>query len=115
VAERSIYCIKVEKEVEYREFISASFRHISISGFRVRASRASFVAFLQSLAPDIASLDLKFRRNRPNRGRDIVIFRFFPDGGRPPSWICNARVWTTHERHLDIFITVQNLVGIDTV
>ena len=33
------------------------FCHISTSGFRVRASRAYFVAFLQTLAPDIASPD----------------------------------------------------------
>jgi len=25
------------------------------------------------------------------------------------------RVWTTHEGHLVVFITVQNLVGIDAV
>jgi len=42
-------------------------------------------------------------------------FRFFQDGGRPPSWICDARIWTTHEGHLVVFITVQNLVGIDAV
>jgi len=42
-------------------------------------------------------------------------FRFFQDGGRPPSWICDARVWTIHEGHLVVFITVQNLVGIDAV
>jgi len=33
------------------------FRHISTSGFRVRASWASLTPFVQSLAPDIASLD----------------------------------------------------------
>jgi len=42
-------------------------------------------------------------------------FRFFQDGSRPPSWICNAVVGTTHVGHLVVFITVQNLVGIDTV
>jgi len=57
----------------------------------------------------------KFCRNRLNRGWDIVIFRFFQDGGRPPSWICNACVGTTHKGHLVVFITVQNLVGIDAV
>ena len=40
---------------------------------------------------------------------------FFQDGGRPPSWICDECVWTTHEGHLVVFITVQNLVGIDAV
>ena len=47
--------------------------------------------------------------------RRYVSFRFFQDGGRPPSWICNACVGTTHEWHLVVFITVQNLVGIDAV
>ena len=37
----------------------------------------------------------------------MVIYRFFQDGGRPPSWICNAWVVTTHERHLVVFITVK--------
>jgi len=40
---------------------------------------------------------------------------FFKDGGRPPSWICVAYVGTTHEGHLVVCITVQNLVGIDAV
>jgi len=43
------------------------------------------------------------------------VFRFFKDGGRSPSWIYDARVSTTHEEHLVAFITLQNLVGIDTV
>jgi len=45
----------------------------------------------------------------------MAIFRFFQDGGCPPSWICDACVGTTHEGHLVVFITVQNLVGIDAV
>jgi len=49
----------------------------------------------------------KFCRNRSIRCRDIA-FLVFQDGGRPPSWICCARVWTTHEEHLVVFITVQN-------
>jgi len=40
-------------------------------------------------------------------------FRFFQDGGCPPSEICYGRVRTTHEGYLVVFITVQNLVGID--
>ena len=47
--------------------------------------------------------------------RDVTIFRLFQDVGRPPSWICDACVETTHEGHLMVFITVQNLVGIDRV
>jgi len=45
----------------------------------------------------------------------LVIFRFIQDGGRPPACICDACVGTTHERRLVVFITVQNLVGIDAV
>jgi len=45
----------------------------------------------------------------------MAIFRFFQDGVRTPSWICDACVWTTHEGHLVVSITVQNLVGIDAV
>jgi len=57
----------------------------------------------------------KFCQNRLIRGRGMAILRFLQDGGRPPSWICNACVGTTHEGHLVVFITVQNLVGIDAV
>jgi len=41
----------------------------------------------------------------------MATFRLFKDGGRPPSWICGARVWTTLEEYLVGFIAVQNLVG----
>jgi len=57
----------------------------------------------------------KFRVDRSNRCWDMAIFRFVQDDGRPPSWICDERVWTTHEGHLVVFMTVQNLVGIDAV
>jgi len=42
-------------------------------------------------------------------------FPFLQYGGFPPSWICDALVWTTHEGNLVVFTTVQNLVGIDAV
>jgi len=57
----------------------------------------------------------KFCRNHSDCGQDMAIFQFFQDGGRPPSWICYVCVWTTHEGHLVVFITVQNLVGMDAV
>ena len=60
-------------------------------------------------------LRAKFCQIRSNRGQDRTIFRFFQDGGRPPSWICYACVGTTHEWHLVVFITVQNVVGINAV
>jgi len=42
-------------------------------------------------------------------------FIVLQDYGCPPSWIRGARVWTTHEWHLVVFSTLENLVGIDTV
>jgi len=57
----------------------------------------------------------KFRGDQSNHCWDMVVFLFFEDGGRPQAYICDARLWTTHERHLVVFMTVQNLVGIDTV
>jgi len=45
----------------------------------------------------------------------MAIFRFFKDGGGPPSCICNEYVKTTHGGHLVVFIAVQNLVGINAV
>jgi len=45
----------------------------------------------------------------------MAIFRFSQDDGRAPSWICDARVWTTHEEYLVVFIAVRNLIGIAVV
>jgi len=38
---------------------------------------------------------------------------FFQNGGRSPSWICWARIGTTHDDYLVISVVVQNLVEID--
>jgi len=38
---------------------------------------------------------------------EMMIFRFFPDGGRRPSWIYYMSDWTSHEGRLVVFITVQ--------
>ena len=51
---------------------------------------------------------------RPKYG-NFSIFPRWRRSGPPPSSICNACVGTTHEGHLLVFITVQNLVGIDAV
>jgi len=40
---------------------------------------------------------------------------FFQNGGRPPSWICWARIGITHNDYVVVFVTVQNLVRIDAV
>ena len=40
----------------------------------------------------------KFCAKRSRRcGSKIWPFSIFQDGGRPPSWICYTRVWTTYE------------------
>jgi len=57
----------------------------------------------------------QFRGDRSNRCWDKAIFRFAQYGGCPPSWVCCARVWTTREEHLVVFVIVQNLVGISAV
>ena len=41
-------------------------------------------------------------------------FLFFQDDGRSSYWICDARVWTTYDRYLVVFITAK-FVAIDTV
>jgi len=58
---------------------------------------------------------VKFRGNGSISGRDVAMSRFFHYGGRPPSWICDACVGSTHEWHLAVFITLQNLVEMDAV
>jgi len=40
---------------------------------------------------------------------------FFQNGGRPPSWICRARIGTTREDYVVVFIVEENLVGIAAV
>ena len=60
----------------------------------------------------------KVRRNRSNyRGRDMAIFRFLQDGGRPAVRHLGfvMHVLAPHDGHLVVFITVQNVVGIDAV
>ena len=58
---------------------------------------------------------VKFLCDRSNRCWGMAIFRFSQNCGRPPSWICYVPDWTTYNEYLMVFITVQNLVEIDTV
>jgi len=39
-------------------------------------------------------------------------FYFFQDVGCPPSWICEAHFVTTHSEYLQVFILMQDLIGI---
>ena len=45
----------------------------------------------------------------------MATLSFLQYGGRPPSWICCARVRTTQQEYLVVSIVVQNLVGIGVV
>jgi len=110
---------------QYFYFRSKIWRHhrlLGLDGQEVRPNRSKRGRVMAILNFSVATLNrvelhhhAKCRRNRLNRGWNITISRFFQDGGRPPSWICNACVGNTHEGHLVDFITVQNLVGIDAV
>ena len=59
----------------------------------------------------------KFRQNRSNRSWDITLFYVFKMAAiRHLGLVVRVSgVGTTHEGHLVVFITVQNLVGIDAV
>jgi len=57
----------------------------------------------------------KFRTDRLNFCGDNGRFSIFQEGGRPPSSICFTCIWSIHEEHLLVFVTVQNLVGIGAV
>jgi len=61
-----------------------------------------------------ASPRQSFRSYQSNRCQYMAIYIFFQYGGRPSSWTCCARVWTTHEEHV-VFMVVQNLVVIGAV
>ena len=80
-------------------------RHLGFLKFQIFNGRGGQEGRTTS-ACQISSKSRKLRLRYNN-------FRLFQDGGRPPSWICNACVVTTHEEYLVVFITVQNLVGID--
>jgi len=53
---------------------------------------------------------VEFCSNQCNRFPDIVIYQFC---FKMAALICYARIWTSHEEHLVVFIVGQNLVGID--
>ena len=57
----------------------------------------------------------KFGQNRSNRGRDMTIFEFSKMAAVRHLGFCDACFRTTHEGHLVVFITAQNLVSIDAV
>jgi len=54
-----------------------------------------------------SSCHISWRSVKPLlRYGDFSIFPRWRPSGHPPSLICDAHVWTTHEWHLVVFITV---------
>ena len=113
--------VELHQHAKFRQNRSNCGRDMAIFLFfnMVAAAISDFWSFKFFNSLNVEDVELrqpaKFRQNRSIRDRDITICRFFQHGGRPPSWICNACVGTTHEGHLVVFITVQNMVGIDAV
>jgi len=88
----------------FRLFIMAAVRHLEflkVRNLTYRSDREGQYAFSCQILR--RSVELLRRYGR---------FLIFQDGGRPPSWICFTCICTTHEMHLLVFVTVQNLVGI---
>ena len=49
--------------------------------------------------------------NWSNCCRDMLIYHFLQNGGRPPSWIHLMHIGTTQKEYLVVFIVMQNVVG----
>ena len=56
----------------------------------------------------------KFREDRSNRSGDMADFRFFKMAAAAILDLLTC-IWTIHEEHLLVFVTVQNLVEIGAV
>jgi len=57
----------------------------------------------------------KFHGGRLNICSGLTIFFNFENGNRPPFWSSYTLIYTNREKHLVVFITVQNMVGIDSM
>jgi len=75
-----------------------------IQNFNHRSAvRGEYASLYQILSKSVKRLQ---------RYSDLTVFQ---NGGRPPSWICWAPIWTTHDELLMVSIVVQNLVEIDAL
>ena len=92
---------------DFCDFQDRGRRHLGFSKIQTfngrSAVRGHYASFYQ-----ISSKSIK----RLQRYGDLT---FFQNGGRPPSWICWAPIWTSHDDHLMVSIVVQNLVKINAV
>ena len=88
---RGSNCVSMPNFVAIGPSVAEIWRHFDFS--RWRPPPTWIFKFLKILTVGrLKTVELrrraKFGRNRSNRGRHMVTFRFFQDGGRPPSWIC---------------------------
>jgi len=82
-------------------------RHLGFSKIRNNFNGQSAVRGQYASSCQISSKSVK----RLQRYGDLT--GFLQNGGRSPSWICWACIKTTHDDHLAVSISVQNLVEID--
>jgi len=86
----------MRRRAKLRDDRSNHCRNIAIFGFFKLAAAAilDFKIFKFLMVGTVKKAELrhcaKFHRNYLNCCRDMAIFRFFQDGGRPPSWICDT-------------------------
>jgi len=64
----------------------------------VKTSRATVRRAMTQRATRPVTLAIRATRVAGDIGLTV-----FQNGGRPPSWICCVRVWTTHEEYLVVF------------
>ena len=103
-----VVCSNIPYKLQFFTFIFA----VLLPYCSIEFSTVGTVKTVERRTASPSQISSKSVEPRPGYGD---FFRFFQDGGRPPSWICNACVETTHEGLLVVFITVQNAVGIDAV
>ena len=102
--DRSIHCCDIAIFVIFQDGCRRHLGFWKIGNF-IDLSPIGF----QSASPcQISSKSVK----RVLRYGDLTVFSKWR---RPPSWICRARIGTTHEVYLVVFIVVLNLVWIAAV
>jgi len=96
------------KDIAFCDFKDGSRRHVGFSKIRNFNGRSA-LSGQWAWSSQISSKWAK----RLHRYGDLT--DFFQNSGRPPSWICWARIGTTHNDHSVVSIVALNLVKIDVV
>jgi len=109
------YCAKFRVDRSNRCEGMAVFRFLNMAVIRHLGflKVGNFTCRAASESQYVSSCNISRRSVKPfQRYAHISIFRY---GGCPPSWISFTRVWTTNEKYLVVFMTVQILVSISAV